>query len=87
MTKLAQMIADYEKAQANTNELEAQVENNPTDTALEKEWDKAYAIEYKALIDLIEAIVNLTNGQIDKKTARQMIATRLDTLKAIADLA
>lgn len=79
------LIKNYEAAQSKANEALEAWENDIENTELEDAFNKAYKTEFKALETLINYIVKATAGQINSKDARFMVATQLDTLKAIAE--
>lgn len=56
---------------------------DPENEDLEKAFDAAYEAEWDALNKLIGAIVEITNGQIDKYTASKMVRSRAADLKQI----
>ena len=79
------LIKTYEEAQSTANAALEAWENDIENTELEATFNKAYKTEFKALETLINYIVEATAGQINSKDARFMVATQLDTLKAIAE--
>lgn len=84
---MKELIKRYEAAKEKANEISDRYEAEPENEKIEKEFDKAYKAEFKAFAELTEAIVNITNGQIDARTARTMIQTRIEDLKIISEIA
>lgn len=87
MTHFEKVISNYETARELTEKMEKAFENDPMNAKLEEEWDAAYKAEYTAMMELVKEIVKMTNGAIEEKTARTMIITKLDAIKAIAAIA
>lgn len=62
---------------------ETAYENEPENESMEQAFDEAYAKESHALYALIDEVVSLTSGAINRKTARRMIVSREDDFRAI----
>lgn len=67
------------------NHAEADYEREPENKEYEETFDRAYQNEYNALMSVSKLIVKMTNGQIDEKTAREMVRTkRTEILNLVA---
>lgn len=81
--KIKELFKNYEEAKAETNRIEAEEERNGANADTEAAWDKAYEVEHKAWTELKEEIKKLIN--VDDDTAKRMIATRYDDIKALLE--
>ena len=83
MEKLKELFNRLELAEAETNRLDALIEKNPENEAIEAEWDTAYKKEYDIKMSLASHIVEMTSGKIDLKTANMMILSKREQLKTL----
>ena len=83
MEKLKALFKQLESAEAETNRLDALIEENPENEVIEAEWDEAYKKEYDIKMSLASHIVNMTSGKIDLKTANLMIHSKREQLKTL----
>lgn len=52
---------------------------------LERAFDEAYEAEWKGFNELIEKIVEMTNGQIDKFTASKLLRSKRNEVKQLIE--
>lgn len=83
--ELKKLMAEFEAAEKKHDRLDDLWENDYDNEELEKEWTEAYKVLTNARKRLEGAIVSLTNGKIDAKTARMIIHTKRDELKSLID--
>ncbi len=81
--KIKGLYLDYIKARDAANASEDAYAQEPENESLEQAFDEAYTKESHALYALIDEVVSLTSGAINRKTARQMIVSREDDFRAI----
>lgn len=81
--KIKELYLDYIKVRDAANASEEAYAQEPENESLEQAFDKAYVKESRALYALIDEVVSLTSGAIDRKTARQMIVSREDDFRTI----
>jgi hypothetical protein len=84
---LKELFNSYKQSLAQADELEKLYEAEPDNTELETAFDSAYNNNFSDYLTLAQALVNVTNGQIDLNTAKQMIKTQLDRLEKIIEIA
>lgn len=77
------LFEKYEAAKKESDAIESAFENDLFNEELEARFDEAYKKEFAAFTELADAIVKLTNGKVDAKTARAMIQTRFEDVKAL----
>ena len=58
---------------------------DPENEDLEKAFDDAYEAEWKVFNELLNAIVELTNGKIDKFTANKMLRSKRNEVKQLIE--
>ena len=75
----------YRAAEKEMNKIDKAYELDPESAELETKWDAAYKAEYNAKEQVVEKIIELTAGQIDRKTANMMILTRKNDLESIIE--
>ena len=83
MKKLKELFNQLESAEAATMRLDALIENDPEDEALEKAWDAAYKKEHDIQKSLANYIVTFTNEKIYIKTAHKLIMSKREQLKTL----
>ena len=76
---------EYKKALKESEKAYKAYENDPENEEKEKAFDESYDKEFKAYTTLIDALVNFTNGMIDKDTAKMMIKTRENELENLIE--
>ena len=77
------LFEKYEAAKKETDAIEAEMKNDFFSEELEARFDESYKKEFAAFMELANAIVKFTNGKVDAKTARAMIQTRFEDVKAL----
>lgn len=75
----------YRAAEEKMNIIDKAYELDPENEELETKWDVAYKAEYNAKEQVVEKIIELTAGQVDKKTANMMILTKRENLEALIE--
>ena len=63
--------------------IDAEFEKDLFNEELATTWNEAYEKQFAAFMELANAIVKMTNNQIDAKTAREMIKTRFEDIKRL----
>ena len=84
---MIKLFEDYKAKAAKSNAANEAWGKDIENEKLEKIADETYKEEFDALMALINGIVEITNGQIDQNTAKQIIITMPDQLEAILALA
>lgn len=82
---MKELFKNYEAAQKRTDEIEKRLDLNPESEELNEAWDKAYSEEYKAWEALINEIVRITKGAINRDTAKAMVATKRAELRSLVE--
>lgn len=85
--ELLEKLKKFEELEAIANKADAAYEAEPENAAVEEAFDKAYKEEFQAMEELLNGIVELTNGQIDTETAKKMLFTKRAELKKILEKA
>ena len=57
----------------------------PENEDLEKAFDDAYEAEWNAFNELLNAILEFTNGEIDKYTASKMLRSKRNEVKQLLE--
>ena len=83
--KIKDLFKTYEELNQKANEADEAWNNEPENEELEEAFDEAYEKEYEAFENLVTEIERLTNGMIDKQTARVMVISKREELKAIVE--
>lgn len=83
MKNLKDLLKALKIAEENANKADAAWENDPENEKLETAFDKAYEKEHKAFENLVDEIVKVTGGKIDRNTARTMIIKKRGQLEAL----
>ena len=76
-------LENYEAATKEMDAIDAEFENDLFNEELETRWNVAYKKQFDAFINLANAIVKATKGQIDEKTARVMVQTKFEEIKTL----
>lgn len=77
------LLRELEEAERIANEIDELWENNPDSEEIEREWLKAYKTKHEAFECLVSAVVEISNGRIDEKTARAIINGKREQFKKI----
>ena len=85
--ELLKKLEKFEELEAAANKKDEAYEAEPENTEAEAAFDKAYKAEFQAMEELLNGIVELTNGQIDTETAKKMLFTKRAELKKILEKA
>ena len=80
---MKELLKALEEAEKKANEADSAWEKDPENTELEKNFDEAYKAENKAFQAVVEKIVSLTSGRIDKKTASTMLRSRRKEIESL----
>lgn len=76
-------LAKLEELEHIADVAEAEYSKFPEDEEKEQAFDEAYQKQYDCFMGISNAIVELTNGQINIATARAIVSGKRDRLKAI----
>ena len=76
MNELKAELEKLARLEEIANHAEADYEREPENREFEELFDKAYQNENDAFMAVSELIVKITSGQIDMKTAREMVRTK-----------
>lgn len=87
MKNLKDLLKALKIAEENANKADAAWECDPENEELEVAFDKAYAKEHEAFENLVDEIVKVTAGKIDRNTARTMIIKKRNQLEALINRA
>ena len=85
--ELLKKLEKFEELEAAANKKDEAYEAEPENTEAEAAFDKAYKAEFQAMEELLNGIVELTNGKIDTETAKKMLFTKRAELKKILEKA
>jgi hypothetical protein len=80
VSTLKNLYNEYLKKEEISDAADEAWENDYESEELEAAFDKAYKEQAEAMNEVINGIVEITNGQIDKRTAHTMILKGRDTL-------
>lgn len=80
---MLEKIIEYRKAKAVSDIMDRSYLEAPEDIDIERRWNEAYAYYIESLRNLVNEIVNITDGKIDSKTARIMVVNYLDEIESI----
>lgn len=83
--KIKELFKELEEAEKRSNAIDEAWENDYENEELEAAWLEAYNKEADALNALITEIVNVTAGVIEPKTAKMMVISKRDELKALIE--
>lgn len=78
------LLKALEIAENKANEIDAAWDADPENEALEAAFDEAYAAEYKAFEAVVEKIVSITSGRIDRHTASAMLKSKRKEIESLA---
>lgn len=73
-------LKQLEAAEEAANKAEAAYEAEPEDAEKEEAFDTAYKAEFTEFIMVSELLVEMTNGRIGEKIAREMVRTKRDEI-------
>lgn len=83
--KIKELFKELEEAEKRSDAIDEAWENDYENEKLEAAWLEAYNKEADALNALITEIVNVTAGMIEPKTAKMMVISKRDELKALIE--
>ena len=83
---MKELLKTLNEAEVIANKADEAWEAEPENEKLEKAFDEAYRKERIAFENLVNEIVKMTNGKIDKKTASVMIRTKRTELENLINL-
>lgn len=83
---IKELLKKLEDAEIKTNELDKLMVENPDNEEIEKAFDEAYKKEWEVFNRLIDEVVKLTEGKIDRKQAYNMIQLKRSELKSIIEM-
>lgn len=73
---LNRMLAKLSELKEIADRAEEEMIADPTNEEKEKAFDEAYKAEFDAFMAIADLIVKMTGGQIEEKTAREMVRTK-----------
>ena len=82
---MKELFRAYEEARKANDEIEKAWEQDVENEELEEQFDATYHAYIVAYTALVRGIVEFTKGAIDSMTAKRMIATKNDELKALVE--
>lgn len=85
--ELLKKLEKFEELEAAASKADEAYGAEPENAEAEVAFDKAYKEEFQAMEELLNGIVELTNGQIDTETAKNMLFTKRAELKKILEKA
>lgn len=74
--ELKNKLEELTKLEEIANQADEEYEAEPMSEEKEKAFDEAYRAEFEAFIAVSKLIVKMTRGQINEKTAREMVRTK-----------
>lgn len=80
---MKKILKDLESSKQELDSLEAQLEKDDENEALEARCDEAYARYYEIAQEVARKIVAVTSGRIEFQMARQMVYQKPEELKRI----
>lgn len=80
---IKKLFEELERAERRTDEIDAAWENDYENEELETAWNEAYKTEHEIFDKVVTEIVAMTNGMIDRETARVMIISKREEIKAL----
>lgn len=81
--QLRNRLEELTKLEEIANQADEEYEAEPMSEEKEKAFNEAYQAEFEAFIAVSKLIVKMTRGQIDEKTAREMVRTKRNEILAI----
>lgn len=83
MWDLKNIFNEYRVAEAICDKAEEAYAEDCENEAVEAEFDRTYKESCRLLEKLINGIVEITGGRIDKKTARMMVLSQRERLESL----
>lgn len=84
MNKLKNRLKELERLEEIANKADDAMMADPTSEEKERAFDEAYKAEFKAFMEVASLIVEMTNGQIDEKTARTIVQTKSEIANLVS---
>lgn len=82
---MKELFARWEELNKIANAADEAWALEPENEDLEKAFDDAYEAEWNVFNELLNAIVEFTNGQIDKYTASKMLRSKRNEVKQLLE--
>ena len=82
---MKELFAKWEELNKIANAADEAWALEPENEDLEQAFDDAYEAEWTAFNELLNAIVEFTNGQIDKYTASKMLRSKRNEVKQLLE--
>lgn len=88
MNEIRRLLEELETAEKKTNEVDAawDWEKDPDNEELERKWMAAYKVEFDTHQALVDEIVSVTDGRIDRNIAKRLVGANREDLKTILSL-
>lgn len=80
---MKELLNKLKEAEIMADKADAAWEADPENEELEKAFDNAYKKQWIAFEELVNKIVEMTSGEIDKKTAAAMVREKRNELESI----
>ena len=82
---LKELFTKWEELNMIANAADDAWAENPESEELEQAFDNAYEAEWNVFNQMLDKIVEMTNGQIDKYTANKMVRTKRNEIKQLIE--
>lgn len=83
MNNLKELMSALRIAEENTNKADTAWEMDPENEELEAAFDNAYEKEFAAFDNLVNGIVEITAGKIDRNQAKAIVIMRREQLEGL----
>lgn len=80
METIKSKLAAYEKACEECDAADAAWGNDPENEELEREFDRTYSMQWRAMRDLIDAVSDLAEGRLTREECRVLVISKRDEL-------
>lgn len=87
VTTLKNLYNEYIRKEEISDAADEAWENDYDNEELERAFDEAYKEQAEAMNRVIDGIVEITSGRIDKRTAHTMLLKGRDTLTSLFNMA
>ena len=81
--KLQKLIREYKVAMKKADAIDAAWENDYENEELEAAWDAAYKAEHKAMMNLVDALVQFSRGMLTKQAAFSLVRIKFSEVEAL----
>ena len=81
--KLQKLIREYKAAMKKADAIDTAWENDYANEELEAAWDAAYKAEHKAMMNLVEGLVQFSHGLLTQQAAFSLVRIKFDEVEAL----